>query len=141
MTLTDSVRYENLTPKKLYTLTGTLMDKESGEALLDSAGNLVSATATLTPATFSGSAELSFTFDASGLAGRSVVAFESLSCEGKEVATHADINDTDQTVQFPSLHTLATDAKTKGHEANADGQATITDEVSYTNLIAKKSYI
>ena len=44
--------------------------------------------------------DVTFTFDASDLAGRSVVAFEVVTLDGQVVATHEDINDEGQTVEF-----------------------------------------
>ena len=47
-----------------------------------------------------GSVEVTFSFDGSLLAGRTVVAFESLALEGEEVAAHADIDDAGQSVRL-----------------------------------------
>ena len=47
-----------------------------------------------------GTVELEFTFDATGLEDKEVVAFETLYKDGIEVATHADIDDAAQTVKF-----------------------------------------
>ena len=44
-----------------------------------------------TPENASGTEEITFTFDASALAGKSVVVFETLYHEDKEIAVHADI--------------------------------------------------
>lgn len=52
--------------------------------------------------------EVSFTFDASLLAGKEIVVFEAIGREGRIFATHADIDDEGQTVRFPEIHTTAT---------------------------------
>ena len=59
----------------------------------------------------SGTIELTYTLDASGLAGTSVVVFETLYLGDGEVASHADIEDENQTVTFeegPHFGTTAT---------------------------------
>lgn len=60
-------------------------------------GKKITAEKEFIPENASGSIQIDFTFDASALAGKSVVVFESLSHDGKEVAVHADINDEGQT--------------------------------------------
>ena len=67
----------------------------------------------LTPIAPSGTVEVEFAFDASALAGREIVVFESLELEGVEVAAHADTYDEGQTVRVeeaPEIGTVATDA-------------------------------
>ena len=139
VSITDTVSYTGLTPSKEYTLTGTLMDKTTGKELLVD-GNTVTASAAFTPESASGTVDLTFTFDGSALAGTSVVAFESLTQDGKEVATHADINDTDQTVEIPKIHTNAKDGITGIDHTEAKAEASIVDTVSYTNLLPGKTY-
>jgi hypothetical protein len=85
VTITDEVAYENLVPGKEYELTGTLMDRETGEAVTGADGRAVTSTTRLTPESGSGTAEVTFSFDGSALAGRTVVAFETLSLSGKGV--------------------------------------------------------
>ena len=96
--IVDTVTYENLIPGKEYVATGVLMDKATGEPLEDAQGNGVSASAAFTTESPDGEVEVAFEFDATGLAGKSAVAFESLVKDGIEVATHADIDDEAQTV-------------------------------------------
>lgn len=96
--IVDTVTYENLIPGKEYVVTGVLMDKATGEPLEDAQGNGISASAAFTPEQPDGEVEVAFEFDATGLEGKSAVAFESLVKDGIEVATHADIEDEAQTV-------------------------------------------
>lgn len=140
VTLTDEVAYENLVPGQEYELSGTLVDRGTGEAVTDGDGSPVTAKTKLVPKLSSGKAKVTFELDASGLAGRSVVAFEELSQGGTTVATHADVDDGGQTVLFPRIGTTATDAEDGSHEAEADGDVTITDEVAYENLVPGKEY-
>jgi TQXA domain-containing protein/LPXTG-motif cell wall-anchored protein len=140
VTLTDEVAYENLVPGQEYELSGTLVDRGTGEAVTDGDGSPVTAKTKLVPKLSSGKAKVTFELDASGLAGRSVVAFEELSQGGTTVATHADVDDGGQTVLFPRIGTTATDAEDGSHEAAADGDVTITDEVAYENLVPGREY-
>ncbi|MBC1333768.1 VaFE repeat-containing surface-anchored protein [Listeria booriae] len=140
ISLVDVVKYENLTPGREYTVKGILMDK-STEAPLLVDGEQVEAETTFTPETANGEVEVTFTFNAKGLAGQEVVAFERLYQNGKEVAVHTDINDANQTVKFktPEIGTTATDQNGE-KELNADNEVTVIDVVDYKDLIAGKEY-
>ncbi|MEQ2434513.1 VaFE repeat-containing surface-anchored protein, partial [Blautia caccae] len=50
-----------------------------------------------------GSVELEFTFDGSALGGKEIVVFEKLHFQGREVASHEDIEDEAQTVKITKL--------------------------------------
>ena len=97
ITLTDTVTYRNLIPGKTYQVKGVLMDKGTGEKLLVD-GKEVTAESIFIPEKPNGTVEMTFTFPASALAGKTIVVFESVYHEGKEVAVHADIEDEDQTI-------------------------------------------
>ena len=138
-TIVDTVYYENLEFGGTYTLTGTLMVKSTGEPLLDADGNPVTATKEFTANNTNGSVDIEFTFDASLLAGEDVVAFESMAKDGIEVATHADIEDSGQTVHFVDIGTTATDAS-DGDKLVTGSEVLIADEVSYEGLTPGESY-
>ena len=140
MTLTDTVWYENLEPGREYTLEGTLMDKATGEPLLDADGNPATASTTFTAKTSSGTVEMEFTFKVNYVSHVSIVAFESLLEDGVEVAVHADIEDEGQTVHVPEIGTTATDSETGGHVALADSSVTVVDVVAYQNLLPGQTY-
>lgn len=139
-TLVDTVWYENLKNDGTeYTVTGTLMVKSTGEALLDADGNAITATKTFKPRQEAGEVQLEFTFDSSLLAGEDIVAFESLISEGVEVAVHADISDEDQTVHFVDIRTTAAD-KADGDKLVTGTEITVVDEVSYEGLTPGTEY-
>lgn len=138
-TIVDTVYYENLEFGGTYTLTGTLMVKSTGEPLLDADGNPVTATKEFTANNTNGSVDIEFTFDASLLAGEDVVAFESMAKDGIEVATHADIEDSGQTVHLVDIGTTATDAS-DGDKLVTGSEVLIADEVSYEGLTPGESY-
>ena len=142
ITITDTVSYTGLTPGKTYKLSGVLMDKSTGGKLLVD-GKEVTAEKEFTPENASGTEEIKFTLDASALAGKSVVVFESLSYESKEVAAHADINDEGQTVEFttPDKPEIKTEATVNGEkEVDPLEEVTIIDTVSYSGLVPGKPY-
>ena len=137
--IVDTVSYEGLQIGREYTVTGKLMDKETGEPILVN-GEEVTASETFTAETEEGGIDITFTFDSSALAGKSLVAFETLYTEEKEVAVHADITDEGQTVRIPEIHTTATDKVTGDHDGVVAKETTVLDEVFYTNLIPSKEY-
>ncbi len=139
-TIVDTVTYTNLIPGKEYTVTGTLMDTETGEKLVDAKGNEVTAETTFTAEKANGEAIVIFTFNASTLAGKTSVVFEDLYLNEKLVATHSDINDEGQTVHFPEIKTTAKDVASNSHNALPSKKTTIVDTVKYTNLIVGKTY-
>lgn len=140
VTINDTVKYTNLKPGVSYVVSGTLKDKATGNDLLDAGGRKITAEKTFTPSSASGSVVLSFTFDGSVLAGKTAVAFESLTHNGAEVAVHADISDEGQTVRFPSVGTAARDGDTGGNKAVFDGSVTIKDTVALGNLTPGNKY-
>lgn len=139
ITLVDTVAYEKLIPGKEYTVSGKLMDKSTGKALLVD-GKEVTSSAKFTPEVADGTVDIEFKFDGSKLAGKSVVAFETVSYKDLEVAVHADINDEGQTVNVPDVHTTALDSETGEHMAMADDEVTVIDTVKYENLLPGKEY-
>ncbi|MCD8052452.1 MAG: VaFE repeat-containing surface-anchored protein, partial [Lachnospiraceae bacterium] len=124
-----------------HTMTGTLMDKSTGEELTDSEGNTYTATTTFTSSeTGSGTVEVTFTVPGSLVSGKTVVVFESVSFDGREIAVHADINDEDQSVSYPEVGTSARDKADGDSQITADGTVTIIDTVTYTALTPGNTY-
>ena len=140
ITLTDTVSYKNLEVGKQYTMTGTLMDKDTGKAVLGADGKAITAQTSFAPVSENGKVDVTFVFSGVDMAGKTVVAFEDVSSGDTTYAVHADIDDKGQTVYFPSLDTVATDKVDGNHEiAEADGQS-ITDKVTFTNLQSDYDY-
>ena len=142
-TVTDYVRYTGLTAGQTYTLTGTLMDKSTKKAFVDADGNPVTATAEFTAEAESGTATVTFTFDASGIkTGTKFVAFETLSTNGIEIADHKDINDIDQTVtvKAPVIGTTAVDAADGDKTVTGEENVSVRDTVHYNNVTPGKTY-
>ncbi len=97
ITIVDVVEYTGLNPGQTYTVSGILMDKGTGEALLVD-GVEITAETEFVAEESSGTIELTYTVDASTLAGNTIVVFETLYQDGVEIASHADINDEAQTI-------------------------------------------
>ena len=140
VSIIDTVSYKNLTVGKKYTISGTLMDKETGKVMKDSDGNKINAETTFTAKTEDGSVEVVFTFDASDYVGKTTVVFEDLYYNGKLYVSHADLTDEGQTIYFPEIKTTAKDAASDSQNAQASKETTIIDTVKYTNLVVGKTY-
>ena len=143
VTVTDYVRYTGLTAGQTYTLTGTLMDKSTKKAFVDADGNPVTATAEFTAEAESGTATVTFTFDASGIkTGTKLVAFETVATNGIEIANHKDINDIDQTVtvKAPVIGTTAVDAADGDKTVTGEENVAVRDTVHYNNVTPGKTY-
>ena len=141
VTIIDTVTYTGLKAGETYEITGTLMDAETGEAALDDDGNAITASKEFTAPTADGNIDITFTFAGVSLAGKTLVAFEDISYEGRRYAVHADINDKNQTVYIPKIHTKALDANTGLNQVLADSNATVVDTVTYTHLLPGKTYV
>lgn len=141
-TVVDAVQYKDLVPGKEYTVSGTLMVKETGKALLDADGNPITGSTTFTPEKSEGSVDVVFEFDADLLAGKKLVAFEKLLRNDIEITFHEDIDDEDQTVEVvpPKVGTTATDTADGDKHMSADPESSITDEIAYKNLIPGDEY-
>ena len=138
--ITDTVAYRNLVPGEKYTVTGTAIDKKTGEPLKDDAGKDVTAKASFKAEKANGTVDVEFVFDGSTLAGKTVVMYENIYYNNKLVGVHADISDEAQIIYVPSVKTSATDTKTETKLTYAEKDIKITDTVEYTNLIPGKTY-
>lgn len=138
--IVDKVAYRNLVPGEKYTVTGTAIDKTTGETLKDDAGKDVTAKASFTAEKANGTVDVEFVFDGSTLAGKTVVMYENIYYNNKLVGVHADISDEAQIIYVPSVKTAATDTKTETKLTYAEKDIKITDTVEYTNLIPGKTY-
>ena len=72
VTIIDTVSYKNLTPGLTYQVSGVLMDKSTGAELLIN-GEAVNGQTEFVPESAEGTVDVTFTFNAEGLAGKEVV--------------------------------------------------------------------
>ena len=141
-TVIDTVEYRNLVPGKEYTLNGKLHSKSTGEPL-KVGGKPVTGQTTFTPEKADGKVEVTFTFDSRAIADKTdIVVFESLVRSGTELASHADIDDENQTVTVthPEIGTTAVDGADGDKNVITDDSTEVIDTVEYTGLIPGKEY-
>ena len=139
ITLVDTVSFKGLVPNQKYEVTGTLIDKETKKPV-EADGKPVTAKASFKPKESAGTVDVTFTFDASSLKGKTVVVFESLAYKDKEVAVHTDIADEGQTIYFPEIKTTAKDGSDGDQDVSASKEATIVDTVTYHGLMPGSEY-
>ena len=87
----DRVSYKNLVPGIEYTVSGILMDAESGEAILTEKGEKITNTLAFTPESPDGNVDVEFTVDSKFLTGKTVVAFENCFFKGVRISYHEEI--------------------------------------------------
>ncbi len=132
--LVDTVSYMNLQPGKKYSMTATLMDKETGEAVKDSSGNKITESVEFTPTSSSGEVEVPITFNGVGNEGKTYVFFEELSRGSRKYAVHEDINDEAQSIHFPKLTSDALNEDSGLQIAFSGPDQTLTDTIHYENV-------
>ena len=141
VTVVDTVAYENLIVGKEYRIEGKLVNQETGKDLVDAEGNVVTGETVFTPETPNGTVDVVFTFDATLLRGTTYVVFEDLYYNTVKVVAHADIEDEEQTIDFPEIHTTLLDEVTDDHVAQQRGKITLIDTVAYTHLTVGNEYV
>ncbi len=157
VTLVDTVTVKEVPEGTECIISGTLMQKSTGRPVVDENGDSVTATASFVSTGFDPQEiELTFSFDATVLAGDATVAFEDLYMvvyqnndtedgsdmeepENVRIGRHADLEDEGQTVSFPGIRTTATDASS-GSKNILAGSGVIYDEVTYTGLTPGATY-
>ena len=146
--LVDKVSYKQLSEGETYTVKGKLMDKATGQPLLvngrevtaEKTFTVTNANSTITGDGASGSVDLEYEVDSTVLVGKTTVVFEHLYYDGKEIATHADIDDEGQSVHFPKVGTTAKSRETNSNLGMPRANETIVDKVFYKNLTIGKVY-
>lgn len=140
--ISDEVAYEGLTAGQEYTLTATLMDAETGEAVMDGEGlfaKAVTASVTFTPEEADGIQVVDLSMDSKDLGGHKLVVFEKLSLDGKQVASHEDPSDEGQTVTVVEIGTTLVDAS-DGDHVIVSGKVKLTDTIEYKGLVPGETY-
>lgn len=138
LSLTDSVRYEGLVSGHGYRLVDELHAVGPEGADL---GVVASVEQDLLPELSAGSVEVRFEgVDASGLAGKSLVARTYLYDGERLVASHDSLDDDAQTVRVPSIGTTLLSDATASHNAPSYAGSTVTDTAALRNLIVGRTY-
>lgn len=100
-TLTDTLSFENLNVGSSYTVSGYLVDKDTGESLQDAQGKQIRVEKTFTARMAADRVKLVYTFNAKDLNGKSVVAFATLKDkDGNIIFSEKDLDEPDQSVSF-----------------------------------------
>lgn len=160
-TITDVVTVSGLYEGRTYKVIGTLMDKDTGEAVEDAQGNKITAESDPFVATKdSMEVTVSFTVDSSDFdTDKVVVAFERLYRTEQvptdeeypardpedelpiDIGRHEDLTDEAQSIHYGGIvRTVATDKKSLSHNILAAKGGKIVDNVQYENLSSENTY-
>lgn len=135
----DTVSLTGLIAGQTYSLQGRLVDKATGQSI-----NSQFTIKTFVATAESMEVEMNLGIDTSSLVGKDIVACEKLYYRGSLIASHEDVNDTDQTVTILNP-TIKTSASGNRHDISRDDvllrpSSNIYDTVSMTGLIPGKTY-
>lgn len=99
--LTDTLSFENLNVGSSYTVSGYLVDKDTGNVVQDAQGKDIRVEKTFTARMAADRVKLVYTFNAKDLNGKSVVAFATLKDkDGNIICNEKDLDENDQSVSF-----------------------------------------
>ena len=138
-TVKDKVSYFNLIIGRVYKVMGRLVDSETGEPILDN-GKEVTAEKEFTAETSNGFVNLEFTFNATALAGKTVVLFEDMYQDKIKIATHTDITDKEQSIYIPKITTKLTGKDSDKKKFHAREKIRLTDTMQYENFVKGSVY-
>lgn len=131
VTIIDTVKYSGLIPGKRYTIKGILMDKETGNPL-KAGREEVSVSRSFQAEKRNGEVDVEFMFDASRMKGKNIVVFEELYYKERLIASHADLDDENQTVSITKNEEKESAKKTSGSPRTEDR----TNILRYLGLIS-----
>lgn len=135
----DTVSLTGLIAGQTYSLQGRLVDKATGQSINSQFTNK-----TFVATAESMEVEMNLGIDTSSLVGKDIVAYEKLYYRGSLIASHEDVNDTDQTVTIlnPTIKTKASSSSSDIHNTNVPvrQRGYIYDTVDMTGLIPGKEY-
>lgn len=133
----DTVSLTGLIPGETYSLQGYVVDKNSNQVFAKGSKNFKAEAENET-------ISMDLGIDISNCAGRDLVVYEDLYYTGSVIASHRDINDTDQTVTIlnPTIKTSASVSSSSNDKVNASvrPRSNIYDTVYMTGLIPGKEY-
>jgi hypothetical protein len=136
-TVKDTVSLTGLIPGETYSLQGYVVDKNSNQIFAKGSKNFKAKAENET-------ISIDLGIDISNCAGRDLVVYEDLYYTGSVIASHRDINDTDQTVTIlnPTIKTKASSSSSDIYNTNVPvrQRGYIYDTVDMTGLIPGKEY-
>lgn len=141
-TIIDTVIYSNLVAGREYTLKGYLVDRAAQMPVLDSTGNLITASKNFIADGPDGTIDMEFTLDSTGLGDHILVVFEDIfdTETGVKLTTHSDIGSEEQSIYFIDIKTQAHDKYTGNNVGTVTENAVIVDTVTYHGLIVGNTY-
>lgn len=141
-TIIDTVIYSNLVAGREYTLKGYLVDRAAQMPVLDSTGNLITASKNFFADGPDGTIDMEFTLDSTGLGDHILVVFEDIfdTETGVKLTTHSDIGSEEQSIYFIDIKTQAHDKYTGNNVGTVTENAVIVDTVTYHGLIVGNTY-
>ncbi|MBQ0064455.1 MAG: VaFE repeat-containing surface-anchored protein, partial [Firmicutes bacterium] len=139
MTLKDTVFYEGLKVGQEYSITGTLMDRKTGEAILDANGNSITASTTFVCEQSTGQVDVIFNISDIPLQDREGVVFESLYTGATLIAKHEDTEDEEQWMDLKDMEVriIKKDANSKKTIVNKDFEFSMFDGPTCKTCIKK----
>lgn len=141
-TIIDTVIYSNLVAGREYTLKGYLVDRATQMPVLDSTGNLITASKIFAADGPDGTIDMEFTLDSTGLGDHILVVFEDIfdTETAVKLTTHSDIGSEEQSIYFIDIKTQAHDKYTGNNVGTVTENAVIVDTVTYHGLIVGNTY-
>lgn len=144
----DKVWYTNLQRGEVFKLVAKLMDYDSGEYIKGPDGDDLVVKQAFVCWLEEDSIEMpTFTIDSTEYEGKSVVVVEELYWINEDndfeevlMASHTSLEDKDQTITYPEIHTSAADVNTENHVGVVSEETTVLDEVYLSGLIPGKEY-
>lgn len=133
----DKVNYKDFLVGKKYNIVTKVVIKDK---TLEKSEVIYENTTEFTPTTANGTFETKANFDASKLKGKEVVFIQEVWKNGKMLFAHNDINNKQQTLYFPEVHTTAKDKADGDKYLKPQGKQTIIDTVAYKGLTVGKEY-
>ena len=123
VTITDQVALKALKLGTEYTLSGTFMNAKTKKPIMVN-GNTITARRTFTADAHEMTIPLTYTLNASELAGTTTVVFENLYSDGTLLATHADLEDDRADSIYPrdSYNCKGSDNKDQLYRSKQDSQ-------------------
>ena len=138
--ITDTIDYSGLESGKSYTIKAWLVNADTGESAVDAAGNEIKSETTKTASGSSGKWDIKFEFDATGLGGKTYVAFVEIYDGSTKKFDLKDKDNKFETFLIPGIETKLTDAdNSSGMTAGGSGTLLI-DKITYNNLLPGVQY-
>ena len=139
-TIYDDIKISSVDPGTTYTIKGKLINRATGEVVIDADGKAVTNEMQFTPSSIDDDvARMTFTLNSSNLEGIETVVYEELYIGDTLLDDEKNINETSQMIFFPKAKTKAADFVT-GNGVGSELSTRIVDRVSCSNLIVGKTY-